>query len=85
MILRLLVRFTITVLHYTKTDKFTHNKQHLQYEKSYINRRYKHKDTDGRLWMAANLTAKGLSGGGYEYEYKGKKSLWVYRLRKCKS
>ncbi len=71
-----------TILHYTKTDKFTHNQQHLQYEKSYINRRYKHKDPDGRRWMDDNLTAKGLSGGGYEYEYKGKKSLWRVSLDK---
>ena len=73
-----------TILHYTKTDKFTHNQQHLQYEKSYINRRYKHKDTDGRRWMDDNLTAKGLSGGGYEYEYKREKSLWRVSLEKMK-
>ncbi len=31
---------------------------------------------DGRRWVDDNLSAKGLSGGGYEYEYKGVKSLW---------
>ena len=29
-----------------------------------------------RVWTDGDLTAKGLSGGGYEYEYKGFKSLW---------
>jgi site-specific DNA-methyltransferase (adenine-specific) len=29
-----------------------------------------------RVWTDDNLTAKGLSGGGYEYEYKGVRSLW---------
>ena len=65
-----------TILYYTKTDKFIYNQQHVQYEKSYVSQRYKHKDPDGRRWMDDNLTAKGLSGGGYEYEYKGKVSLW---------
>lgn len=69
-----------TILHYTKTDKFIYNQQHIEYEKSYIKRRYKHKDPDGRRWMDDNLTAKGLSGGGYEYEYKGTKSLWRVSL-----
>ena len=38
--------------------------------------RFKNLDPDGRVWADDNLTAKGLSGGGYEYEYKGAKSLW---------
>ena len=33
-------------------------------------------DKDGRKWAGGNLTAKGLKGSGYEYEYKGAKSLW---------
>ncbi len=33
--------------------------------------RFHQSDPDGRLWTDADLTAKGLSGGGYEYEYKG--------------
>ena len=73
-----------TILYYTKTDNFTYNQQHIQYEKSYVMRRYKHKDPDGRRWMDDNLTAKGLSGGGYEYEYKGKKSLWRVSPEKMK-
>ena len=28
------------------------------------------------FWTDDNLTAKGLSGGGYAYEYKGARSLW---------
>lgn len=45
------------------------------YEESYL-RRFTHMDPDGRKWDSGNLTAKGLRGGGYEYEYKGCRSLW---------
>ena len=30
----------------------------------------------GALWADDNLTAKGLSGGGYTYEYRGVTSFW---------
>ena len=43
---------------------------------------YSYQDSDGRLWASDNLTAKGLSGGGYEYEYKGIKSYWRCPLKK---
>ena len=37
--------------------------------------RFRRKDPDGRLWSDCDISAKGLSGGGYEYEYKGIRSL----------
>ena len=73
-----------TILYYTKEDKFTYNQQHIQYDKDYVMQRYKHKDPDGRRWMDDNLTAKGLSGGGYEYEYKGRRSIWRVSPEKMK-
>ena len=36
----------------------------------------KQTDPDGRQWTDGDLSAKGLSGGGYDYEYKGIRSLW---------
>ena len=38
--------------------------------------RFRRKDPDGRLWSDCDISAKWLSGGGYEYEYKGIRSLW---------
>lgn len=64
-----------TILFYTKSDKWTWNQLYQEYPDEY-KRRFRHRDPDGRLWTDDNLTAKGLSGGGYEYEYKGVKSLW---------
>ena len=58
------------------------NKIYQPYTQEYIEQRYKGVDADGRRWMDDNLTAKGLSGGGYDYEYKGKLSLWRVPLEK---
>jgi len=64
------------ILYYTKSEKFTWNKFYKAYDKDYIETYYRYKDTNGRRWMSGDLSAKGLSGGGYEYEWKGIKSLW---------
>lgn len=63
------------MLFYTKSENAVFNTSYQPYDESYI-ARFRNKDKDGRLWMDDNLTAKGLSGGGYEYEYKGFRSLW---------
>ncbi len=72
------------ILYFSCSDDFTWNAQFQPYSEDYIEKRFKHKDPDGRRYMDDNLTAKGLSGGGYEYEYKGKSSLWRVPLEKMK-
>ena len=72
------------ILYYAATDKFRFNPQHVAYDKEYVETRYKRQDKDGRKWMDDNLTAKGLSGGGYKYEYKGKLSIWRVPLERMK-
>ncbi len=63
------------ILFYTKANQWTWNPLYKPHDPKYT-ARFKHKDEAGRLWTDDNLTAKGLSGGGYEYEYKGVTSLW---------
>ena len=63
------------ILFYTKSNKWLWNPQYQPYDEKYKSR-FRKKDPDGRAWSDDNLTAKGLSGGGYEYEYKGATSLW---------
>lgn len=63
------------ILFYSKGASWTWNQQYRPYDKSY-RQRFRYQDPDGRLWSDYDLTAKGLSGGGYEYEYKGAESLW---------
>ncbi len=66
---------TDIILFYTKSDQWTWNPQYQPYDEAY-KARFRFKDPDGRAWSDDNLTAKGLSGGGYTYEYKGATSLW---------
>ena len=66
---------TDTLLFYTKSDEWTWNPQHMPYDEKQ-KARFRNKDDDGRAWADGDITAKGLSGGGYEYEYKGARSLW---------
>ena len=63
------------ILFYTKGKKWTWNVQYQPYTEEYIDR-FDRYDSDGRAWTDDNLTAYGLSGGGYEYEYNGKMALW---------
>lgn len=72
------------ILFYNKTKQYTWNKTYTPYTKEYIEKNYNNKDSDGRVWMSDNLTAKGLQGGGYTYEYKGVTSLWRMPLSTMK-
>lgn len=61
---------------YTKSqDNYNFNTIFQPYDESYI-ARFTQTDENGRKWESGNLTAKGLSGGGYDYTYKGCRSLW---------
>ncbi len=62
------------LLFYTKGDKWTWNELYKPHEAEYI-ARFRHQDARGH-WSDYDLSAKGLSGGGYEYEYKGVKGYW---------
>ena len=70
------------ILFYTMGDTFTYNKQYMPYDEEYIKTWYRNQDADGRKWMSGDITAKGLSGGGYEYEYKGKRDNWRLPLKR---
>lgn len=56
-------------------DTYTYNTVYTDYDEEYA-ARFKRSDPDGRKWDDRDLTAKGLSGGGYSYTYKGFTSLW---------
>ena len=60
---------------YSKRQNPTWNPVFMEHSDEY-KQRFKHKDPDGRVWTDGDLTAKGLSGGGYTCEYKGFTSLW---------
>jgi site-specific DNA-methyltransferase (adenine-specific) len=64
------------ILYYAKSDHVTWNQTYQAYDTEYVDQYYRYKDTDGRRWMSADLGAAGLSGGGYEYIWKGVTRLW---------
>jgi len=42
----------------------------------YVETKYRFQDEDGRRYRKDKLTATGLSGGGYEYEWNGVRRVW---------
>lgn len=68
-------RNTDIILFYARGSQHRWTQQFTPYDPDYA-ARFRQADADGRRWMDDNLTAKGLSGGGYTYEYKGVTSLW---------
>jgi len=64
------------VLFYVKSGEFTWNKTYQGYDEGYTEQYYRYIDENGRRFMSDNLSASGLQGGGYEYEWKGVKRVW---------
>ncbi|MBI3741168.1 MAG: restriction endonuclease, partial [Chloroflexi bacterium] len=60
----------------TKTDEFVWNKQYQTYDESYVKSHYRYVDKNGRKYRTDNLTAMGLSGGGYTYAWNGVTKIW---------
>ena len=65
-----------TILLYSKGSEWTWNPTYLPYEDWYIKRYYRYQDPDGRKFMSDNLSASGLAGGGYDYDWKGTRRPW---------
>ncbi len=64
------------ILFYSKGSNFLWNATYQPYEEEYVKTYYRYTDPDGRKWMSDNLSAAGLLGGGYEYEWRGIKRVW---------
>lgn len=64
------------ILYYALGNRFTWNPSYQPYDEAYVEQYYRYKDPDGRRWMSDNLSAAGLVGGGYEYEWRGVKRVW---------
>lgn len=63
------------LLYYVKSEKYTWNQMFEPYTEEYL-KRYRNVNEEGRKWTDGPLTAKGLSGGGYNYSYKGISGYW---------
>jgi len=58
-----------TILFYSKSENFFFNKTYTDYDNEYL-ARFTHEDERGK-YQDRNLSAKGLKGGGYHYNWKG--------------
>ena len=65
-----------TIFFYVKSGSFVWNQLYQPYDAAYVEQYYRYKDEDGRRFMSDNLSAAGLSGGGYDYEWKGVRRIW---------
>jgi DNA modification methylase len=63
------------IYYFIKGEKYTWNQQYENYSAEYLTR-FRNVDADGRKWQDGPITAKGLSGGGYNYSYKGIDGYW---------
>ena len=65
-----------TLYYFSVSQDYIFNTQYVPYSKEYIETYYRHQDSDGRLFLDRDLSAKGLQGAGYTYEWKGKSGYW---------
>lgn len=66
-----------TILFYTKSDRRIWNRVLQPPDKEYVETFFdQFDDVRGEPYQRLSLSAGGLSGGGYLYEYKGVKTLW---------
>ena len=68
------------ILFYTKSATPIWNTIYQKYSDEYLSSHYQKSDDDGRLFEDDNITAYGLSGGGYEYDWNGHTKLWRHPL-----
>lgn len=64
------------IFYYSIGANPTWNQLYQPYEQGYVEQYYRYKDENGRSFMSDNLSASGLSGGGYDYEWHGVRRVW---------
>ena len=64
------------IIFFSKSQKVIWNQQYQAYDDEYLEQHFQKEETDGRVFEDDNLTAYGLKGGGYTYEWNGHTKLW---------
>ena len=65
-----------TIFVYSKGPQVIWNKQYEPYTQDYLAGHFQKKDPDGRRFEDTDLTAAGLSGGQFPYEWNGHYKIW---------
>jgi site-specific DNA-methyltransferase (adenine-specific) len=64
------------LLFYSASEDFLWNDQFQSYDAGYVEQYYRYTDENGRRFMSGDLSAAGLQGGGYDYEWRGVRRVW---------
>ena len=64
------------ILHYQKSGERTWHPQFTPYTQEYIDKQFKYSEDNGKRYRSADLSASGLSGGGYTYSWNGITRSW---------
>ncbi|MBP3633718.1 MAG: site-specific DNA-methyltransferase [Oscillospiraceae bacterium] len=64
------------IFYYSKADEYIFNTQYVPYSQEYIDHYYRNSDPDGRKYLDRDLSAKGLQGGGYTYDWNSVSGYW---------
>lgn len=75
-----------TIFFYTKSNKFTLNRQHVPYSEKYIENFFKYKDEDGRRYRLVIASGSGETKSDYEWKGKcpPKGRHWAYKKETMK-
>jgi len=65
-----------TIYFYSKSDTILFTPQYEGLSEKYVKSKYRYKNKNGRIYRKDNLTATGLSGGGYDYTWNGVRRIW---------
>jgi len=60
-----------TILFYSRSGNFTWNAQYQPYEQSYVEKNYRHVDSDGRRFRLSDLTGAGVRHGESGHPWRG--------------
>ena len=72
-----------SILYYRMGDEFAWNTQYTPLSEEDKDKRYRYCDDRGS-YMSSDLSAKGLSGGGYHYEFHGHYGPWRFPEERMK-
>lgn len=65
------------IFFYTKSGKYAWNDPFGPYDAEYINAYFRYTDGEsGKKYKSGDLSAYGLNGGGYDYEWNGHRKIW---------
>lgn len=64
------------ILFYTKGSSWIWNDPKMEYDEEYVKAYYRYTDENGRKFKSGDLSAYGLKGGGYVYEWNGHTKPW---------